>query len=62
MPTTSPTGSPPSTTTRSHGHEFLFFGADRTAVNGAKDLGFWFFKSPVSLNDDGTFNGVHTRR
>jgi hypothetical protein len=41
-------------------HEYLFFGADRTAVNGAKDLGFWFFKSPVSLNPDGTFNGVHT--
>ena len=42
------------------GHQYLFFGADRTAVNGAKDLGFWFFKSPVSLNEDGTFNGVHT--
>jgi hypothetical protein len=42
------------------GHEFLFFGADRTAVNGSKDLGFWFFKSPVSLNPDGTFNGQHT--
>jgi hypothetical protein len=42
------------------GHEFLYFGADRTAVNGSKDLGFWFFKSPVSLNDDGTFSGVHT--
>src|SRR5262245_38999028 len=42
------------------GHQYLFFGADRTAVNGAKDLGFWFFKSPVSLNPDGTFNGTHT--
>jgi hypothetical protein len=42
------------------GHEFLFFGADRTAVNGAKDMGFWFFKSPVSLNPDGTFSGQHT--
>jgi hypothetical protein len=42
------------------GHEFLFFGADRTAVNGSKDLGFWFFKSPVSLNPNGTFNGLHT--
>jgi hypothetical protein len=41
-------------------HEYLFFGADRTAVNGAKDMGFWFFKSPVSLNADGTFSGVHT--
>jgi hypothetical protein len=42
------------------GHEYLFFGADRVAVNGAKDMGFWFFKSPVSLNDDGTFSGQHT--
>ena len=42
------------------GHEFLFFGADRTAVNGSKDMGFWFFKSPVSLNANGTFSGVHS--
>jgi len=41
-------------------HEFLYFGGDRTAVNGAKDMGFWFFKSPVSTNPDGTFSGVHT--
>jgi hypothetical protein len=41
-------------------HDFLYFGADRTAVNGAKDMGFWFFKSPVSLNGDGTFSGVHS--
>jgi len=42
------------------GHSLLYFGGDRTAVNGAKDMGFWFFKSPVSLNADGTFSGVHT--
>ena len=42
------------------GHEFLYFGGDRTAVNGSKDMGFWFFKSPVSLNEDGTFSGQHT--
>jgi hypothetical protein len=41
-------------------HQFLYFGADRTAVNGAKDFGFWFFKSPVGLNPDGTFSGQHT--
>src|SRR5690242_13075076 len=41
-------------------HQFLYFGADRTAVNGAKDMGFWFFKSQVSLNPDGTFSGQHT--
>jgi hypothetical protein len=40
-------------------HDFLYFGADRTAVNGAKDMGFWFFKSPVSPNEDGTFTGEH---
>lgn len=42
------------------GSQFLYFGADRLAVNGAKDFGFWFFHSPVSLEGDGTFNGMHT--
>ena len=41
-------------------HTYLFFGADRVAVNGSKDFGFWFFKSPVGLNADGTFSGQHT--
>jgi hypothetical protein len=41
-------------------HQFLYFGADRVAVNGSKDMGFWFFKSPVSQNPDGTFSGQHT--
>ena len=41
-------------------HQFLYFGADRVAVNGSKDFGFWFFKSEVSLNANGTFNGKHT--
>ena len=35
--------------------QFLFFGADRYAVNGAKDMGFWFFQSPVHAAADGTF-------
>ena len=39
--------------------QFLYFGADRTAVNGSKDMGFWFFKGPVGLNADGTFSGQH---
>src|SRR5262249_36887471 len=34
------------------GDQFLYFGADRFANNGAKDMGFWFFKNPVSLNAD----------
>ena len=43
----------------------LYFGADRLAQNGSANLGFWFFKSPVSLNPPGpdgtgTFSGVHS--
>jgi Prealbumin-like fold domain len=38
----------------------LYFGADRFAQNGSANLGFWFFKSPVSVNEDGTFSGVHS--
>ncbi|MEI6945630.1 hypothetical protein V9K67_00405 [Paraflavisolibacter sp. H34] len=36
-----------------------FFG-DRTDNSGAANIGFWFLKSPVSLNANGTFNGTHT--
>ena len=35
--------------------QFLYFGADRYAVNGAKDMGFWFFKNAVRLGPNGTF-------
>jgi hypothetical protein len=42
------------------GHQVLYFGADRLAVNGAKDFGFWFFRNPVGLNGDGTFSGQHS--
>src|ERR1700752_3430500 len=38
----------------------LYFFADRLAVNGDAALGFWLFKSQVSLNFDGTFSGIHT--
>jgi hypothetical protein len=38
----------------------LFFGSDRFATNGAKDMGFWFFHQPVGTNTDGTFSGNHT--
>lgn len=41
--------------------QLLFFGADRYATNGAKDMGFWFFHDTVGLNADGTFSGNHTR-
>lgn len=44
------------------GRQLLYFGADRFAVNGAADFGFWFFKSEVTQNADGTFTGAHTAR
>lgn len=38
----------------------LYFFADRYAVNGSSGIGFWLLQNPVSLNLNGTFNGVHT--
>ena len=38
----------------------IYFGADRFANDGDAALGFWFFKSPVSKNSNGTFSGAHT--
>ena len=35
--------------------QYLYFGADRYAVNGAKDMGFWFFKNTVIAGPNGTF-------
>jgi len=40
--------------------ELLYFGADRFDNSGDSQIGFWFFRSTVSLNPDGTFSGVHT--
>ena len=45
--------------TSSRGEQILYFGADRFAQNGSADFGFWFFRSEVSTNADGTFSGVH---
>ncbi|MDP5293447.1 hypothetical protein Q9290_14275 [Oceanimonas sp. CHS3-5] len=42
------------------GEVIVYFGADRFANNGDAQMGFWFFHDNVSLNPDGTFNGVHT--
>lgn len=42
-----------------NGDLVIYFGADRYAVNGASQMGFWFFKNEVGLNDDGTFSGEH---
>ncbi|HMK25466.1 MAG TPA: PKD domain-containing protein, partial [Chitinophagaceae bacterium] len=38
----------------------LYVFADRYAINGDAKIGIWIFKSPVSLNPNGTFNGIHT--
>lgn len=43
----------------SNSKQELFFGMDRYAVNGSKDIGFWFFHQTVSPLDDGTFSGAH---
>jgi hypothetical protein len=43
----------------SGGDQILYFAADRFAVNGAKDFGFWFFHNPVAAEADGTFSGTH---
>jgi hypothetical protein len=46
--------------TATGGHTILYFGMDRFDNNGDSETGFWFFKSPVSLNNTGGFSGVHT--
>jgi hypothetical protein len=44
------------------GHNILYFAGDRAVNNGDAAIGFWFFKSPVSLvgTTAGTFSGTHT--
>ena len=37
----------------------VYFGADRYAVNGASQMGFWLLQDEVGLNDDSTFSGEH---
>jgi len=37
----------------------LRFAADRTSDNGDASIGFWFFRNPVTRNDDGSFSGSH---
>jgi hypothetical protein len=41
-------------------HQVLVFGGDRFATNGDSNIGFWFFQSPISLNANGSFSGIHT--
>ncbi len=37
------------------GDKILYFGANRFAVNGDAQIGFWFLQKAVSLKSDGTF-------
>jgi hypothetical protein len=37
----------------------LMFGADRVSPSGDANIGIWFFQNTVSLNANGSFNGVH---
>ncbi|MDP9223863.1 MAG: hypothetical protein M3P18_08405, partial [Actinomycetota bacterium] len=42
------------------GHTVVYFGADRYAVNGDSNVGFWFNQDPAfGLNPNGHFNGTH---
>ena len=42
------------------GDTLVYFGADKFDDSGDAQIGFWFFQDKVSLDDDGTFNGLHT--
>jgi hypothetical protein len=37
------------------GDKIIYFGANRLAVNGDAQIGFWFLQNAVSLKSDGTF-------
>jgi hypothetical protein len=39
--------------------ELLYFGSDRFDNSGDAHQAFWFFQDEISLNADGTFDGVH---
>jgi hypothetical protein len=45
------------------GHKLLFFGANRDAVNGDANIGFWFFRNKIGTPGTGAtgtpFSGVH---
>ncbi len=44
-----------------NGDLVVYAGADRFDNSGDAFMGFWFFKSNISLNANGTFSGVHTQ-
>src|SRR5439155_16871528 len=39
-------------------HKIVYFGANRLAVNGDAQIGFWLLQKAVSLKSDGTFQEV----
>ena len=41
------------------GHVHFYFGADRFDTSGDAEVGFWFFRQPVTLDDKPNFNGEH---
>jgi uncharacterized repeat protein (TIGR01451 family) len=42
------------------GDTLVYFGADKFDDSGDAQIGFWFFQDKVSLDSDGSFNGLHT--
>jgi len=50
----------PNTAGTQAGHAIIYFGIDRFDNSGDSQVGFWFFKSQVSENSDGTFSGCHS--
>jgi hypothetical protein len=41
------------------GHVIFYFGADRFDTSGDAEVGFWFFRQPVTLGAKPNFNGEH---
>ena len=41
------------------GHVIFYFGADRFDTSGDAEVGFWFFRQPVTLGTKPNFNGEH---
>jgi len=39
--------------------KFVVIGGDRFAVNGDANIGAWLFQQNITLNSNGTFDGVH---
>lgn len=42
------------------GNLVIYYGLDRLSNSGSAQVGFWFFKSKITLKDNGTFDGTHS--